>query len=39
MRRRHLPVPEEGQRLGNVVRGYLACYADAVLGPGMGPRG
>ena len=27
MRRRHLPVPEQGQWLGSVVRGHLAYYA------------
>jgi RNA-directed DNA polymerase len=26
-RRRHLPVPEQGQWLGSVVRGHLAYYA------------
>jgi RNA-directed DNA polymerase len=27
MRRRHLPIPEQGQWLGSVVRGHLAYYA------------
>jgi len=27
MRRRHLPVPEQGQWLASVVRGHLAYYA------------
>ena len=27
MRRRHLPVPEQGRWLGSVVRGHLAYYA------------
>ena len=27
MRRRHLPIPEQGQWLASVVRGHLAYYA------------
>jgi hypothetical protein len=27
-RMRHLPVPEQGRWLGQVVRGYLACHAE-----------
>ena len=27
MQRRHLPIPEQGQWLGSVVRGHLAYYA------------
>jgi len=27
MRRRHLPIPEQGKWLGSVVRGHLAYYA------------
>ena len=27
MRRRHLPVPEQGRWLASVVRGHCACYA------------
>jgi hypothetical protein len=27
MRRRHLPIPEQGRRLASVVRGHLASYA------------
>jgi group II intron reverse transcriptase/maturase len=34
MRRRHLPVPEQGRWLGSVVRGHLASYAV----PGNGRR-
>ena len=35
MRRRHLPIPEQGKWLGQIVRGYFAYHAVPTNGPTM----
>jgi hypothetical protein len=35
LKRRHLPIPEQGKWLGNVVRGYFAYHAVPTDGPSI----
>ena len=35
MRRRHLPIPDQGKWLGQIVRGYFAYHAVPTNGPTM----